>query len=231
MPFTDRNCLLSPLALPGRSARTRARSAATFELDSPFWPCTTTLNRASGFAFAASRRRFGTKAPFELPDEALGPEAARPVTGRTRARIARTTAPRAPFPQSALAREPVERLPQRALERVAVSDPQFFRMSPGTSPSAHRRGRRSNYLSQARSDKSDIRPPSGVGLLGSPIRGRTIERHGRADPDRDVLVGRRVARQALVSAGDPLERGSAAVLRRAIRHGRGGFDLLPAAGR
>ena len=43
---------------------------------------------------------------------------------------------------------------------------------------------------------------------------------------RHLLVGRRVARQGVVSAERPHRRGPPAPLRRALRHGRGELELL-----
>ena len=55
--------------------------------------------------------------------------------------------------------------------------------------------------------------------------------HAERDQDRDLLLGRRVADEVLLSAGSQGRRGAAPLLRRPVRRGRGELDLLPAAGR
>src|SRR5581483_460119 len=67
---------------------------------------------------------------------------------------------------------------------------------------------------------------------GGPGPGPSLvsSRRGGADQDRDVLVGRRGALEALVP-GRPPGAGAARLLRRAVLDRRGRLDVLPRAGR
>ena len=72
--------------------------------------------------------------------------------------------------------------------------------------------------------------PVGLGTPGP--TGRSLRSgHERDDPGRHLLVGRRDADEGLVPARRPLGRGADPPLRRALRHGRGELDVLPAARR